>query len=113
MTTEPENEASNTDAYTHDIHAMFGHSGEWDDKEVWSKLFDVLCPYCGHNYVHIKSVNLLDGQDAYTHSHMIAGVRGNVLKIDFWCEQGHRWGLVLGEHKGWMVGKLTKYGDAE
>lgn len=67
---------------------------------------EVRCPVCGDDYVHHEtSTIILDGQDAYKAD---KSVRGDVIQIPMWCENGHHsFSLKLGFHKGktsmWFV----------
>lgn len=57
----------------------------------------ILCPMCGYNYVHF-------GEPLYKCSGDKWGVawrgRGNAIKIPMYCEDDHKWDLVIGHHKG-------------
>lgn len=80
------------------IHGMFS-----DDRFIE-------CPYCKDNngYVHLGLPKHISGKDNYEGSKIYdIGVRGDVLVIPFWCEGGHRWVLVLGEHKGNIIYKVV------
>lgn len=79
------------------------------DDDLASKMFfyngydnEIICPYCGDNYVHFTQARQIPGKDSYKASDVYdIGVRGDVIVIPFWCESGgHEWVLVLGEHKG-------------
>ena len=57
----------------------------------------VLCPECGFDYVHLETVDRLDGQDNYATK---TGVRGNATQLRCFCEHGHKFMLGFGSHKG-------------
>jgi hypothetical protein len=57
----------------------------------------VACPVCGFDYNHAGTPEVLDGEDNYATK---LGPRGNVIRIPFWCEDGHHWVLLIGQHKG-------------
>ena len=55
----------------------------------------MVCPVCGFEYVHLEEV-VLKKSDDYT----AWEGRGDALRIPVWCENGHRWILRFGFHKG-------------
>ena len=58
----------------------------------------LLCPYCNDTYIHQENDPIrLEGNDKYDAGW---GGRGDVLKVPFWGECGHRFGLCFGFHKG-------------
>lgn len=58
----------------------------------------LLCPVCGYDYVHLGIPQLVDGYDGY---HADKRVRGDVIRINGTCEDGCKFTLKLGFHKGW------------
>jgi hypothetical protein len=52
----------------------------------------LLCPVCGHNFVHIEK-----REDSYREKDSI-----HFYPIVFWGECGHRWRLIFHFHKGQM-----------
>jgi len=65
----------------------------WDDKDK------LKCPICGFDYVHFDGEPRLDsGND---NGEAWAG-RGDAVRIPLYCEEGHRWNVFYGFHKGQM-----------
>lgn len=88
-----------------EIAAIVNDVGQSDPRIVTfstDTIFDgtqsIECPVCHECYVHIYADPLkLKGNDGYEASPI---VRGDVLAIPMWCEQGHTFILCLGSHKG-------------
>ncbi len=58
----------------------------------------ILCPTCDFDYVHHKSETIvIDGEDAYKASKR---VRGDVISVPMFCENGHEFQMNIGFHKG-------------
>lgn len=57
----------------------------------------ILCPVCRFNYNHTHGVREIPGNDGYE-----AGWwgRGDLIVIDMTCENGDKWELCIGFHKG-------------
>jgi hypothetical protein len=58
----------------------------------------LVCPVCEFEYVHPDVPFELLSRDEY------GGAwdgRGHAVGIPMWCENGHRWTLCLGVHKGY------------
>jgi hypothetical protein len=72
--------------------------------------FGLYCPFCGFNYNHFSNIYQYDSADGKINvpDPYSLGLRGNVLAIEFYCENAHNWTLVLGFHKGQIFGKLLK-----
>jgi hypothetical protein len=61
--------------------------------------YEVHCPICDFNCVHIESSQHLSGNDNYD----VAPdywVRGDIVEIQMSCENNHWWKLQIGSHKG-------------
>lgn len=59
----------------------------------------ILCPVCGYNYTHIESKPIfINGKDGYHAAPSM--VRGDVVAIPMSCEDGHKFLMCLGFHKG-------------
>jgi hypothetical protein len=58
----------------------------------------VICPFCGFEYVHIENCEYRKGNDNHE-AH--PSIRGDFVEIKFWCENDHRWFLCFGFHKGY------------
>jgi hypothetical protein len=58
----------------------------------------LVCPICGGENTHLTSAVVVPGNDNYE---AIPDVRGDVVKIEGWCEQvGCKFTIYLGQHKG-------------
>lgn len=57
----------------------------------------VLCPVCKGNYNHVDRAVSTHGKDFWAAPWW---GRGNLLTVMFNCEQGHKWELCFGNHKG-------------
>ena len=55
------------------------------------------CPVCGEHYLHFDDPKVIDGKDDYKAKWV---GRGDKLVIPMWCEQGHKFELCIGFHKG-------------
>lgn len=76
--------------------------------QMWRALFELdnsmagmdkfLCPICSNDYVHHEATaEIIPGNDNYeAHPH----VRSAVIRIPFHCENGCRWQMMIGFHKG-------------
>lgn len=79
--------------------------------------WQMVCPYCGFEYVHHGDVFIFrrdheDGPTAmlttedksptwrYDHGYVNPSPRRDGLYIQFWCESGHHWTLEIYQHKG-------------
>lgn len=68
----------------------------------------LLCPVCGWEYTHCEGAGTLLGNDeaeaeVYPGTKVIGCIedeRRSALVIKFNCEVGHRWRLVIRQHKG-------------
>lgn len=74
---------------------------------------ELRCPLCDDIYVHFEGPpEKINGKDGYLAA---PEVRGNVLAIPMWCENGHHFVLCLGEHKGnmqvWCVEDKERQGE--
>lgn len=58
----------------------------------------VVCPICGFEYVHVDRSGV-ESVDFYG--------KGGALLIPMYCENGHRWNLVIDQHKGWCFMTIT------
>ena len=58
------------------------------------------CPFCGFEYNHIIAFEQMKGNDNYESG--FANIRGDALVIYMECEEGHKYKIVFGEHKGWV-----------
>lgn len=67
------------------------------DDNLYHK-YIVTCPICGFDYNHISEPIFENGKDNYESS--ASAYRGNLARIPFECENGHKWELCLGFHKG-------------
>ena len=70
--------------------------------EGWdNNLMEVHCPVCGMENVHHEDcAETILSQDDYSASNR---VRGSVVAIQMWCEEGHRFVMCIGFHKGSVV----------
>lgn len=67
------------------------------------------CPVCGFEYTHLDGAPVtVDGADGP--KPQWAG-RGPALSIPFTCENGCRFNVILGSHKGWTY--LTSGGHVK
>lgn len=55
------------------------------------------CPICGCQWTHLEVTEYISGEDDYK-AH--PNVRGDVIKIWGWCEDGCGFDVFLGQHKG-------------
>ena len=60
--------------------------------------FGITCRVCGLEYVHVMAVEKLEGNDNYEARPDM--VRGDVVRVQFECEDGHEFYLCFGFHKG-------------
>jgi len=67
-----------------------------EDVPGWGMV--VLCPVCGDYYVHIGGEPVRTLSDSYE----AWDGRGEAVRIPMYCEQGHRWHVRFGFHKGCM-----------
>ena len=67
----------------------------------WSiaSALQVLCPGCQADYVHCEGAYAVSGYDHYC----AWEGRGDVLRVQWWCEGGHAWEVCFGFHKGQTV----------
>jgi len=56
------------------------------------------CPICGYDYIHLDKPIYMESHDNY--EAMGEFVRGDVIKIPFWCEANHYGYFYFGFHKG-------------
>ena len=71
------------------------------------------CPICDIENVHIERVEVDAGGEVIEINHEGPGfarrpstpdqVRGSVTRLEFWCEDGHRFALRLEFRKGAMI----------
>ena len=61
--------------------------------------FILNCPVCGYDYNHAGDPITVDSLDAYK----AWSGRGDCVKVPFSCEQGHRYALCFGQHKGQTI----------
>jgi len=59
----------------------------------------VLCPRCAFEYVHCEGAYWVSGYDHYC----AWEGRGDVLRVQWWCESRHAWEVCFGCHKGETV----------
>jgi len=64
----------------------------------------VRCPVCNEDYNHVDRAVFTDGKDSWDAPWW---GRGNLLTVIFDCEQGHKWELCFGNHKGHLY-QFTK-----
>lgn len=57
----------------------------------------LFCPICGCEWTHLEVTKYISGEDNYK-AH--PEVRGGVIKIGGWCEDGCGFDVFLGQHKG-------------
>jgi hypothetical protein len=69
----------------------------WNPADSHGPVYGLVCPFCGFNYNHEGAPQVRHGRDHYVTQ---LGVRGDVIVLPFECEQGHRWALCFGYHKG-------------
>lgn len=67
--------------------------------DVGGKEFEqvIVCPVCGFEYNHFGKPILESGNDSYEASW---NGRGDLISINFECEQSHKWTMCFGFHKG-------------
>lgn len=74
------------------------------------------CPECGHDYIHIEAVDILQNRQEISIGYGMAGEgliapvliheidessgRGSVVDVRFFCENGHRFEHKYRFHKG-------------
>lgn len=66
---------------------MNGDFSEWGIK--------VNCPVCGWDYVHFRDPMIIESDDYTAWSG-----RGSAIRIPMYCEDGCKWELRIGFHKG-------------
>lgn len=59
------------------------------------------CPFCGFDYNHADGVGTQKGNDNYE-TEFGNVFRGDAIVIKMHCENGHKYRVVFGEHKGTM-----------
>ena len=52
----------------------------------------LLCPVCSLDYVHFE--------EPYMDNKGLWAGRGQGIIIPMWCENEHKWDLIIGHHKG-------------
>lgn len=57
----------------------------------------IQCPVCDHEYTHIYRADIRDGYDSYQ---AIKEVRGDAVIVKMYCENDHKFRVIIGEHKG-------------
>jgi hypothetical protein len=77
----------------------------------------LLCPLCGFDYVHtIGAVTRVGGDEGKiyrgTEPCGITGARRSALVVLFECEAGHRFALVVQQHKGRNSCTLERWPDS-
>jgi hypothetical protein len=83
----------------HRIRCMFGNDE------------NLVCPFCKFEYVHFGTPRYISGNDDYSAKEIYdIGVKGDVIVIPFYCEDGHNWVVILGEHKGHLMYKMVLTG---
>lgn len=66
--------------------------------QIWDDSMEVHCPMCGFENCHMEEkATYVEGYDDYKAHEQ---VRGDALKIPMFCEQSHRFLLIIGFHKG-------------
>lgn len=70
---------------------------------------DIKCPICAFEYQSAGTPVVEPGNDAYEASWE---GRGDLLIIPFLCEDGHKWELCFGFHKG-MTGVFVRYEEGQ
>lgn len=83
------------------IHDLVKGSGGQDTHStlLTHDAASIVCPICIETYVqHDGIVQLIAGNDAYAAAPNM--VRGDVIAIPMRCEQGHKFLLCVGTHKG-------------
>lgn len=58
------------------------------------------CPICDDEYNHQETPYEIYGYENIKNPDPKWSGRGNCLVIPFWCENGHKWELLIGQHKG-------------
>lgn len=69
----------------------------------------IVCPVCADPYTHFERPAMMLGGDDY----LAWEGRGDAITIPMWCEQDHKWELILGFHKGmtYVFAKLKDTGE--
>ncbi len=75
----------------------FKKNHDMGDDELYHKYL-VVCPICGCDYNHISEPIYELGEDNYKTS--APDFRGNLIRVQFECEDGHKWEICFGFHKG-------------
>lgn len=83
-----------------DAKLMFGTPLGYSSPLEWGR--KLRCPICEDENVHFDSVFTQDSQDNYE----AWNGRGDAARIEMWCENGCRWVLCFGSHKGAMFLKV-------
>lgn len=85
--------------------------GQYDEPSVH-------CPCCGEDYTHIESVATRVGSDAWEAGAYTGATpagtteeRRSALVVTFSCEYGHRFALVIQQHKGNNLVTVEVYPD--
>jgi len=60
--------------------------------------YAVACPICGSVYNILQESVTENGQDNYKTSAPV--YRGDLVRVPFLCEAGHKWEICFGFHKG-------------
>ncbi len=80
------------------------HTENYNDN--WGDM--LACPKCKDHYVHFRRPRYIKSGD-------VSGVawegRGDAIKLELYCEQGHDWTIRLGHHKGQTYLKVEDIKD--
>lgn len=66
-------------------------------ESAFEKDTKIQCPVCENDFVHVYRADLRDGNDKYE---AIKEVRGDAVIVKMYCENGHKFRVIIGEHKG-------------
>ena len=59
------------------------------------------CPLCDFEYNHVEGVKTQKGNDNYDTDYGDI-FRGDAIIIKMECEEGHKYNIIFGEHKGYV-----------
>lgn len=59
------------------------------------------CPVCGFEYNNIEATKFQSGHDNYETDYG-AIFRGDAVILEMVCEEGHKYNIVFGKHKGYV-----------
>ncbi len=77
------------------------------EEQARDSIGTVKCPVCNFDYVHLERPTVVESHDNYE-----AWVgRGDLIQIPMFCEEGHRWVLCFGFHKGQIGAYIERLPD--